>query len=394
MNGLGPLFGSMMVQNAFYTRPFFIGPSVAKQADFIDANAPPFCMAFKWPAKQYMPALGMSDGGDMTFTLNGNAMVKATDSACVSASQAQLQGMMTLIGLLQQGQTPPAPQTPTLPGVCRQTWGLLAPVLDQATATQLKLPGLDVGALPPRSDCQRMAHMDPTLKAQGMYQYGCPYDPIIGLGSAQMAQNGGIAITDNVTIDATVSGGENIGTFTVKGLKPAKRLEPESPFDLAQVDPWHPVTAAWKSSDADWVMIEIFAQLLPQDTIPNPLTIFELLMEKDPTKQAALQKKLGVRPQPKELVQLLCLEPASSRTKAIPDGALALIPKPAKGSGDAVMMMTTLMGLKMNQGAHGWGTSLFGLGRGSFGISCRESDGSQCTTMKEGLLGMLQQMGP
>jgi len=392
MTGLGPLMTGMMQQNTFYTRPFFIGPSVAQQADFIDANAPPFCMAFKWPAQQMMPALAMSDGGDLTFNLNGNGTIKATDTECISSAGVQVKGMMDLISVLQQGTLPPTPQPASGPGVCWQTWGLLAPVLDQATATKLALSHLDVGALPGQSACRRMPHPDSALKERGFYQYSCPYDPIIGLGSAQMAKDGGIAITDATTLDVTVAGGENIGPFSVEAIGPPKMVVPEDSFDLNQIDPRHTTIAAWKSTNADWVMVEIFAQVIPENTMPDPLTIFELLMEKDSAKQQALQQKLAVRPQPRQLAQVLCLEPASSKTKEIPSGALAVIPKPADG--EVLVMMSTVMGLKMKQSAAGWGSYMVGLGRGSFGVSCRKSDNSQCTTLKSGLLDLLNQMVP
>ena len=138
--------------------------------------------------------------------------------------------------------------------------------------------------------------------------------------------------------------------------------------------------------------IPLLAQVIPENTMPDPLTIFELLMEKDSAKQQALQQKLAVRPQPKQLAQVLCLEPASSHTKEIPSGALAVIPKPANG--EVLVMMSTVMGLKMKQNAVGWGSYMIGLGRGSFGVSCRKSDNSQCATLKSGLLGLLNQMVP
>ena len=109
-------------------------------------------------------------------------------------------------------------------------------------------------------------------------------------------------------------------------------------------------------------MIEIFAQVVDPQTLPDPTS-----------QDRAVRKR---RPMASRLAQVLCLEPANSRSKQIPDGARAVLPKPS--GQDFLVMMTSVIGLTVAQDKKGWGSYLVGAGRGSMGISCRMADGTQC----------------
>jgi hypothetical protein len=186
-------------------------------------------------------------------------------------------------------------------------------------------------ALPTTIECTRGLHF-----ATGMQVYGCTVDPQVGLAESWLP--------DTTELKVEVAGGAQIGAFEAK-LKPVAPLRPEASFDLNQIDPTA-VTAAWQSTSASLVAIEIYAQLVSASGTPS------------------------------ELAQIFCLEPAASRSKTIPAKALAVLPKP---TGDSLLMLqTTLLGLEHRLTDEGWGSALVGAGRGTLGITCRTSSGVLC----------------
>jgi hypothetical protein len=189
-------------------------------------------------------------------------------------------------------------------------------------------------ALPGQIRCQRALH-----PGRQLHVYGCNIDPMVGLT--------GEALTDKTALGVDVTGGSNIGAFSVSGIKPATAAEPGATFDLNQIDPKQ-VTASWVKTSANMVVIELFGQLVDSADFTKPL----------------------------ELGQILCMEPASSGTKEIPYGALSVLPKP---SGSRVLMLqTTLLGFDLHQDIAGWGRYMVGAGRGTLGLTCRTASGDLC----------------
>jgi hypothetical protein len=166
-------------------------------------------------------------------------------------------------------------------------------------------------------------------------------------------------LTDESAMTLSVSGGANIGAFREEGIKVPRAPAPAGSFDLNAVDPLAGVTAAWGSTSASHVVVELFAQVV------------------DAAKLAGGQIDAS------ELAQIICMEPAASRSKAIPEGALASIPQPADNS-ELLVIQTVLLGANVTQRAEGWGQYMVGAGRGTFGTTCRVASGDLCPPPPEG----------
>jgi len=202
------------------------------------------------------------------------------------------------------------------------TWGVQPPPTPEDTPSTIS--------------CARGPIPDTSLHA-----YQCSIDPVVGLV--------GSMIEDETELSIAAAGGEHIGAFSETGLKAPRAVTPAGTFDLNQVDLSNGVVAQWLAEDADTVLIELFAQLIDGATPGRP---------------------------PSEFAQVLCLEPAKNGRKELPAGALSVLPQPS--GAQALMIQTSLVGTQLRQSAAGWGSSMVGAGRGTFGITCRTANGDLC----------------
>lgn len=222
------------------------------------------------------------------------------------------------------------------------------PALDAADAGEVTISGYTAvksvpwgvnppptpSAMPAPIRCQRALH-----PGRQLHVYGCNVDPVVGLT--------GEALTDKTSLIVDAAGGANIGAFSVTGLGPATAAQPGATFDPNQID-LKGVTASWTSTSGNTVVIEIFGQLVDA---ANPGT-------------------------PIELGQVLCMEPAGSGSKEIPQGALSVLPRPTGSK--VLMLQTTLLGFDLRQEIAGWGRYMVGAGRGTLGLTCRTASGDLC----------------
>ena len=137
----------------------------------------------------------------------------------------------------------------------------------------------------------------------------------------------------------SVSGGADIAPFRSRGLRAPPVLTAAGSFDLTAVNPAS-IVAEWMPAEAPLVLIEIIAQ----------------------------------RSDGSAGAQILCLEPMPSAQKALPTGALALIPSPTDAT--PLLIITTIAAVNFESSRdEGWGGYLVGVGRGSMGVSCRGAAG-------------------
>lgn len=137
---------------------------------------------------------------------------------------------------------------------------------------------------------------------------------------------------DTTKLTVAASGGENAGAFTMT-VPTAAAVHPTPAMGLYAV-PRTEATIAWDETTASMVMIEIIGQL--QDGSAG--------------------------------AQILCLEPAASRSKAIPAQAMALLPEPTATA--PLFIQTHLLGIDLGVQDLGWGNTMIAAGRGEFGLTC------------------------
>lgn len=188
-------------------------------------------------------------------------------------------------------------------------------------------------SIPEAIDCTRVDN-----PVNGLKSYACNSDP--------MRMILGDLIDDDSAVTIRASGGTNIGDFTASDLRAPTAVEPEDGFDLGHIDVDAPLTARWKATEANTVLIELFAQTV------------------DP---------MG---QPQSFGQVLCMSPGNASSKIIPSDALAVLPR-ATGS-NALFIQTTLVGTNLSTSDEGWGHFMVGAGRGATGLSCSLPDGTAC----------------
>lgn len=188
-------------------------------------------------------------------------------------------------------------------------------------------------SIPSEIDCTRVDN-----PINGLMSYACNSDP--------MRMILGDLIADDTAVAISASGGAHIGGFTASNLRAPPTVEPSNGFDLGHIDIDAPLIASWAPTDANTVLIELFAQTVDPMGRPNAFG------------------------------QVLCMSPSSTGSKAIPSRALEVLPR-AEGT-NVLFVQTTVVGTNLSTSDEGWGHFMVGAGRGKTGLSCVRPDGTAC----------------
>ena len=177
--------------------------------------------------------------------------------------------------------------------------------------------------LPATIECNRVS-----IPTTSLFMYNCGLAGTTVLPAAS-------ALLDTSKISIDVEGGKDVAAFSEKDLAMAPVLEPADTFKLNAIDPSAGVTAAWKTTTAPLVAINIDASL------------------KDGSKRALIT----------------CTAIAAAMSKAIPKAALDLLPTPTNTN--PLIISTSITALSIKAGAKAWGSYTAAIGRGTIGVSCR-----------------------
>lgn len=178
--------------------------------------------------------------------------------------------------------------------------------------------------LPATIECNRKE----VAAGSGLFIYDC------GLPSLTVLPTTASAVTDTTKATFTAAGGADIAAFEVKDISAGPVVKPKASFDLNQINP-AAIKAEWETTTAALVAIRISASL------------------KDGS----------------QFADITCTALGSAGSKQIPDGALKLLPTPTDTN--PLILRTSLVGFNVGGTVATWGRYTVGVGRGTFGVSCR-----------------------